>query len=389
MAGTVKISGEVLQWARNSIGYSLDEAASKASISAHTLDAWERGEKSPTYKQLETLAERVFKRSIALLLMQTIPREEPIQQDFRNITNSDRSRLSSEMLLVLRRTKRYQRILEEVNRNTSRARILGFKVSIDDDPLAAAVRLRDYIGLTIEEQKSWNAERGYYEFKRIIEQAGIYIFQLKMPFREARAFCLTGDFPVIVLNSDDAINGRIFSLFHEVCHILFNVNGIFRDAATGALSKEYKQIEQFCNEFAAAFLVPDKEFNRDIIHLNIDASRADLFIAKLARSYNVSNEVIARKFLSKQLLTESKFWRLKNLWDAAASNAKEQRNQKMKEREITGIAQDVKILSEKGRPYVQDVVSAFKEGTISSSDLLNYLETKSNHVNAIITKLSS
>ena len=113
-------------------------------------------------------------------------------------------------------------------------------------------------------QKKWNSDNSFDHFKEYIEKIGIYIFQFQMPFEEARAFSLTDDFPVIVLNTEDAKNGRIFSLFHEVCHILFNVGGVFKDKETKKLKNEYTQIEDFCNRFAASFLVPEELFKRDI-----------------------------------------------------------------------------------------------------------------------------
>ncbi len=108
------LSPEVPEWTRTSIGYSIEEVAKKAGVPTERYEAWERGEKLPTYKHLEKLAGSVYRRSLAILLMKSPPKEELIQNDFRNLSNSQVSELSPEIRLALRKAKRYHLILEEV-----------------------------------------------------------------------------------------------------------------------------------------------------------------------------------------------------------------------------------------------------------------------------------
>lgn len=390
MAGDIsfRLSSAVLEWARTSMGYTIEQAAKKAGVSEEKFKAWEKGEKKPTYKQLETLAERVFKRPLAILLLPNPPKEDSIQKDFRNLSNAEVTHLSSDVRLALRKAKRYQIILDEVASEDEAPGFKDFKVSLQDSPITAAQRFRDFIRLSLDEQKSWSYDRAFNNFKNKIEEIGIYIFQLKMPIEEARAFCLSGKYPIIVLNTDDSANGKIFSLFHEACHIFFNENAIFRDKATGELSKDYKEVENFCNQFAAAFLVPDDDFRKEVSYLYAGRIEDD-DIQKTAVRYNVSKEVIARKLLSLKIISEDFFWTKKKQWDNLAKAAKEKQKEKLKEQEVKGIAQDKKIISEKGKPYVTKVVSAYQRGLISSSDVSNYLESKLDHLPKIIQRISS
>jgi len=91
MAGDIsfRLSSAVLVWARTSMGYTIEQAAKKAGVPEEKFEAWEKGEKKPTYKQLETLAERVFKRPLAILLLANPPKEDSIQKDFRNLSNAE------------------------------------------------------------------------------------------------------------------------------------------------------------------------------------------------------------------------------------------------------------------------------------------------------------
>jgi len=391
MAGsmTFPISPNVLEWARVTMGYTQEQAAKKAGVPIEKYQSWETGEKLPTYKQLETLAENVYKRPLAILFLPEPPKEDLIQQDFRNLSNTEIVDLSPGLRLALRKAKRYQLILEEVATLDEPPRFLSFKVTVDDDPTKAAARFRQFLNLSIQEQKSWKYEDALRNFKQKIEEVDIYVFQLKIPMEEARAFCLTGRFPIVVLNTEDSNNGRIFSLFHEVCHILFNVNDLFRDSKSGQLNDDYETIEAFCNQFAASFLVPEEYFVSDLKSYGFSKNNiSDYDIQKLSRSYNVSNEVIARKLLSYNLITETFFWNKKKLWDAAAKSLRENQKEKLKDLD-GGINQGIKVVYEKGKPYVASVVNAYQQGVISSADLSNYLETKLNNLPKIIERLSN
>ncbi len=370
------------------MGYSIEQTAKKMGVSNEKYESWEKGEKPPTYKQLEDLAEKVYKRPLSILLLKKPPKEDPIEKDFRNLSNAEISNLSPDLRVALRKAKRYQLILEEVVAQDEAPKFKQFKISKTDDPLTASKKIRGLLNLTLEEQKSWKPDTSFANFRRYVESIGIYIFMMKLPIEEARAFCITGDFPVIVINKDDSKNATIFSIFHELCHILFNQNDVFKDEKNGVLNKEYKEIETFCNLFAASFLIPEDSFNKEIQSLNlIQNNVSDSQIQRLANTYNVSNEVVARKLLALQLISEDFFGGKKLFWDSMAKAAKIKENEKLKDND-QGINQGIKIIHDKGRPYVASVVNAYEQGLISSSDLSNYLETKFNHLPKILERLN-
>ena len=386
-ANAFKLSSSVLEWARITRGFSIEEAAQKAGVSNERYAAWEKGEKAPTYKQLEKLAESVYKRSLAFLFLKTPPQEDSIITDFRTLANIKVNDLTADLRFVLRRAKRFQLILDEINLKEA-GKYKEFSISLKEDPETAALLFRQFCNFSIEEQYKWkNTDEAFNNLKSKIEHIGIFIFQLKMSFYDARAFCLTGKNPIVVLNSDDSKNGRIFSLIHEVCHILLNTNSIFKDLKLESSNKSYETIEKYCNQFAAAFLVPKIYFDEEIESKKNNWDEYD--ISLLSNKYNVSKEVIARKLLAKQLLSEDIFWSLKKKWDSIANAAKEEIKNKLKEKDSKGIDQSIKIISEKGKPYISAVISAYQKGNISSSDLSNYLEAKIDHLPKLLNRLTN
>ena len=388
MAGqiTFPLAPEVLRWARMSMGYTVEEAAGKAGVPADRYKSWETGSQSPTYRQLEILADKVYKRPVAILLLPKPPIEEPIEQQFRSLSNSEIRNLPSELRLGLRKAVRYQSILAEVSPAARDAASDQFGIAVDKDPAMLANNFRLMIGFTLKDQMSWKPDEAYRKYQAIIEKLGIFVFKMDLPMPQVRAFCLTGKYPIIVLNKQDSRNGMIFSLFHEMAHLVLNESDVFRDEP-GDRHSQYAKIENFCNRFAAAFLVPDEDFADHLRKLKLVKHKVnDRDIQLMARRYNVSMEVVARKLLGLTYISEQFFWQQKALWDAAAKAAKERQNEALQDND-GGISQSIKILFEKGKPYISNVINAYEQGLISSSDLSDYLETKLKHLPKIQERL--
>jgi Zn-dependent peptidase ImmA (M78 family)/DNA-binding XRE family transcriptional regulator len=387
----IKLSTEVLKWARKSIGYSIEESAKKLAVKPEKIESWEKGLTTPTYAQLEGLAYKVYKRPLAVFFLPSPPQEKPIEQDFRNLTSSDVKNLSSELRLVVRKAKHLQNLIFELNKDDLvEPKYKEFKVSLKDNAITSANRFRQFINLSIEEQKKWQPDKAFDNFKALVESIGIYVFHFKMPFEEARAFSLTNHFPVIVLNSVDAKNGRIFSLFHEVCHILFNVGDIFRDKETGHLKNEYTRIEDFCNTFAAEFLVPEYLFKKDIDFSNQSLhewSESDLEM--LSKTYKVSKEVVLRKLVELRLATKQFYFAKKYAWDTELRKRREKQNKKAKEegRPVI-ISPTTTVVHEKGKMYINNVLEGYNKGKLTYSEISDYLDVKVDHLPKILERIS-
>ncbi|MCP4567564.1 MAG: ImmA/IrrE family metallo-endopeptidase [FCB group bacterium] len=73
----------------------------------------------------------------------------------------------------------------------------------------------------------------------------------ELPFS---GFCLYDEtFPVIYINNSQPATRQIFTLFHELAHLLLRTGGIDtpNDEYIQHLQGEAKQIEISCNQFAA------------------------------------------------------------------------------------------------------------------------------------------
>jgi Zn-dependent peptidase ImmA (M78 family) len=132
------------------------------------------------------------------------------------------------------------------------------------DPIEFASKIREIIGIDLKEQKKWlwdergNKDFQHYRFlnecKETLNKLGILVFESeRVSLEEMKGLTLYYDeYPIIVLNGSDFVNSRIFSLFHELVHLMLG------ESAICDLEEDNKK-EVFCNAVAGEFLVPSQD----------------------------------------------------------------------------------------------------------------------------------
>lgn len=305
----IGIRPTVLKWARERAGYSLADVARAMNKDVTVIESWEQeeGPEAPTYVQLEKLAYQLYKRPLATFFLPEPPQEPDLKKSFRTLPDSEVEALSVDTRFALRYARSMQLALKELTNgvNSSERKIfrditLGRKSNINQ----LAAQVRQYLGVSLSDQTNWrSAEDALKIWREYIEQVGIFVFKRSFKQKDVSGFCLLdSEFPIIYLNNSTAKTRQIFTLFHELAHILIQVNGITKldDRYINDLPKDKKDIEVTCNSFAAEFLVPSQDFDRRIRNVKVD----DASFSSLADFYKVSREVIVRKFLDRGLVDQ-------------------------------------------------------------------------------------
>ena len=287
----VDVNPEIIKWARETAGWTIEEIANKLKISPEVCEKIEQGIVKPTCKQIEKFAYH-YRLPVFAFFLPKLPTEEPNSVLFSLLPFSEES-FSKELRFSIRKARYYQYIANKIIRDLGiKPDVNISKYEIKDDPVKAAKRERKSIKIKIEDQKNWWSDQ-YYAFNRwreIIEDKNILVFQFKIPVEEARGFCLMNQIPyVIALNSNDSVLERIFTLFHEYAHLLLGITEIYNDEKI-----QNKEIEEWCNSFAAEFLLPSKAFETDpdlqkIMELKI---YDDELISKISKTYKVSKMLV-------------------------------------------------------------------------------------------------
>jgi Zn-dependent peptidase ImmA (M78 family) len=299
------ITPSIVTWARSRAGFSIGEAEKIF----RKISQWESGETLPTYPQLEQLSEK-FKVPVAVFFFPEAPDVPAIDETFRTLSEDDLNNIPAKIRLLLRKASAMQINLAELNDGINPAKNLitrDFTFSTDQELSVLANELRDYLGITIEEQFSWGSTEDALEnWRQVLTEHGIYVF--KDAFREESfyGFCLYDEsFPIIYVNNSSAKTRQIFTIFHELAHLLFHTSGIdvVDDAYINTLPENNRKIEVACNRFAAQFLVPENSLNHELRELPPNRDTAAL----LAGKYKVSREVIYRKLMDRGLISNREY----------------------------------------------------------------------------------
>jgi Zn-dependent peptidase ImmA (M78 family) len=369
----IPVNPEVLIWARQTAGLSLVEVAKKFRKDVDIISSWESGEDTPTYVQLEKLAYQIYKRPLAIFFFPEPPEEETPKQAFRTLPEHEIEIMSSRMHYLLRQARVMKMNLLELNEGENPAEKnivndLKFHPDISVEEMAAVVR--EYLGVNLESQfEFYSVDEALKEWRNVCEANGIYIFKDAFKDEAFSGFCLYDEtFPIIYLNNSKAKTRQIFSIFHEMAHLLLGTGGVdtrIEDYIDFLVGDDLK-IEILCNRFAGEFLVPDFDFDERIDNITIDEQS----LSDLANLYKVSREVILRKFRDRNLVDDDYYSRKANQWIEEAR------------RRPTGDGGNYYNTKKAylGERYVELAFSKYYQKKISIEQLAGYLDVKVKNV---------
>jgi Zn-dependent peptidase ImmA (M78 family) len=368
MPEEIAVTGDVITWARERAGLSPEEAAHKFP----KIAAWETGTASPSYPQLESMADE-FRIPVAVFFFPERPNVPRIEESFRTLPDTEFVRLPRRIQFLLRKAKAFQVGLYELTQGRNPAerlitRDLEFTVRMSPNTMAA--RVRDYLGVSLAQQTAWrNGDEALKEWRQALYRVGIFVF--KDAFREESfsGFSLFDDvFPIIYVNNSAAKTGQIFTLFHELGHLLFHTSGIdpLDDQYVERLPDRPRHIEVLCNRFAAQFLLPEKAFEEAFAGQRPTEETAEM----LAGRFHVSREFIFRKFLDRNLITREEYGRAARGWAA-------------QKQEGSGGNPYRSKLAYLGRDYVALAFNQYHQNRIDETQLGEYLDMKPKNVGTL------
>jgi len=371
MVKTTPVNPQILKWARESANLTIDEVAYKVKKSVDVIEAWESGTDAPYYGQLEKLAYEIYKRPIALFFFPDPPKEDDAKRSFRTLPEAEFNSLPTLLIRQIRKAKVKQENLYELcnGQNPSPKQLFNdLKAWQSYGIKELSLAIRDYLKIPLQEQKSWDSEETALEnWRTAFEDSGIFVFKDAFRHDGYSGFCLFDKvFPLIIINNSMPKTRQIFTLFHELGHLMFETSGIdkLHDDFINLLPEQDRQVEVLCNRIAAEFLVPEDDFNTHIRGVRVNEDT----VLSLAHIYKVSREVILRKFLDKGLVSESTYKDLTSIWIDEAQK-------KRKERKGGGDYYNTQG-AYLGNKYLEIAFNQYYRRVISEAQLADYLSIK-------------
>lgn len=385
--GSVKIKVEplILKFGRYCSGYNIAEAAMKIKIAEDKLLAFETKECEISLSRLEKLA-AVYKIPLAFFLLKEVPKDVVLPKDFRIVYATRDIGFSPSVMLAIRRARYVQSIIQELDKGRPEYKFR--KVTITSNVESIATYFRSVIGISVGDQSKWpNPSSALKNWKVGIEKLGIFIMQQSLKEEDVSAFCLADQSPyILVLNSGEHENRRMFSLFHEIGHILLRHSGVCTPDNLSRNSKEYAHIEKFCNQFAASLLVPHDEFLTNSIVIKLNNTPFEQWdpkdIKELSSRFRVSQEVIYRRLVTIGILDEGKYQRKRK----ELIESFEEYKKKSKDKKVI-IPQYKKVISKNGHAYSSFILDNLHSNRITLTEAANYLDTNSRHITSVESHL--
>ncbi len=270
------------------------------------FDKWLSGEDYPTYNQLVKLS-KIFYIPFGYFFLEKLPeRKFPIPH-YRTLQYGD-FKPSSELLDTILFAQKVQEWAKEILSEWGQEKFYfcgKFRNNYNMKEVVEELKRMFKIEKNWASRKStWTNALNY--LIEMAEEKGIIVLRngvvgnnshRKLMVDEFRGFVLYDDIaPVVFINNNDAISAKIFTLIHEVVHILIGQSASFD---LRYLRSADNQVEKFCDRCAAEFLVPEKDIK------SVYSKIKDL--EELAKHFKVSQIVILRRLLDVSLIEQVEF----------------------------------------------------------------------------------
>ena len=355
----VKISTSILKAIRESSGYSIEDIAKKLKSTAERIRSVEEGAVDFSITQIKKLAD-IYHRPLAAFFGEVTPQPLYALTDYR--INRDK-KITPQVYLAERRASYLSSKLTELS--DKKSQIPSFPDNLS--PEALADELRKHLKAELAKKENPGKVLNYY--RKLLED-NLLVSVIEYPFKadDVRAFCIPSDISIVVLNESDDAKVKLFSLFHEMYHLLKRSCGLCSMELEA--NWEDMKIESECNAFAAEFLVPKSDFK-------IEVEQTDKLdwegISSLSDVYGVSKHVIMLRLLLLGNIGKKEYDDLKANWNAD-----------IKKKGFGKRNWDKVYLNRVGNFAVQKVSAAYKKGDISYSEVADILNVKSKYIEKFV-----
>lgn len=386
MSGRIKalVEPALLIWARESASLSQEELADSLDVAIDRVQAWESGTDQLSISQLRRLAKKC-KRPLSVFFLPEPPQGFQPLRDFRRLIGSGFKQYSAELAYEVRAAHERRLVaLEVMEALGDEVERLNLTARVTDHPEVVGTQIRERLGITLAQQSRWDdTGKAFRAWRDAIEGAGVLVSVLsgahhQIAIEEMRGFAIAEQpLPMIVVNGKDRSGGRIFTLLHELVHILLGQSVIENTVEPGdRLPAPDRAMERFCNQVAAATLMPVKDLLAErlvAMKTPLRSPWSDEDIAALARRYGVSREALLVRLVELRQVTNA-FYQGKR-----AEYARQREEEPEEER--TGFAPyRHQVLGYIGRGFARLVLQGYHNNQLTLSAVSGYLGIQAKHV---------
>ena len=368
------INCKMLKLARERTPIKIEEIPLRMNeFSSEQIENWENGTEYPSVNQAKKLC-NLYDIPFAALYLSKLPNvDNTMYIDRRTYMDNLEGDVSYELWKEINRLKscrecaiellyleEYRNIFKDINPDFSTNDI--------------STKIREIFNIeTPFKNKTAYSNNAFNYFRNKIESRVVMVLQIEnISIKEIRGISLNYDIlPIIAVNKNDSDRAKVFTLFHEIAHLVRRTSNLCLIDFNEREDKE----EKICNNLAANILIP--EITLDSIINGKDLSD-DRVITNLSDRYAVSKFVIIKRLYDLKkidfVLYKSKYEKYLDIFNEI---------KKKKQGQNIIVTQDKKLISSSGKLYPKIILNAYYEGKISFGEVCNTLNVNSRYIDNI------
>jgi Zn-dependent peptidase ImmA (M78 family) len=297
------INPQRIEWCCADYGVTPIELSDRLGISAASMTDMMAGDDSLTFNQLRKIADFFGRGVLFFLEPDAVDQTKVHTPQFRTLAQQ-KPELSPNLKALIERAERQRDVYLGLREDLEDAQIAPFEPPqlLADNLSGAASVVRRWLGLG--EQNTFDT------YRAAVEAKGMLVFRsngYNGAWQIAKTSPILGFAlydsvcPVIVVKKQDAEAQQVFTLFHELAHVLLHKTSSIDDDGD---FQSAQGMERDANSLAGLLLVPDSFLQRinDSTRPQ-DVSLLDEWLAPQRRAWGVSGEVVLRRLLDTGRLT--------------------------------------------------------------------------------------
>ncbi len=352
------IDGNTLRWARTVGGVTVEELARATGTRPARIAEFEAGDNAPTFRQLGLIAGKLDRPLGFFFAPAPRTSDVPETADFRG---RDDDIIPADLAREMKRAEQHRETMLDLGGDPvarlELGRITFGNVAERADELRARFGLtRRFVPPESQANQVFNFWRG------LLERQGVLVFQTtRIALTTFRGLSIHHDtLPIVVLNGADAANGKVFTLFHEVAHLVNRTSGL-------CVLDDNVNEEALANRFAANFLMPAEPV-RSVVQHGEDPTEA---AERLAATFKVSVLAAAVRLKTLDLIDEDDLAGIRRDSDEAWEQARQ------RQRESDGFVPQWRLrYRDLGSQYIGAVAHALEDRRIDLLDATYLLNAR-------------
>lgn len=370
------INCEMLKWARERTPIKIDEIPIRVKeFTSEQIESWEKGIEYPSINQAKKLC-NLYDIPFAALYLTKLPNvEDTTYIDRRTYRDNLDEEISYELWKEINRLKSCRECAIELL-NLDEYKNIFKETNPDFSTNDISMKIREIFSIeTPFKNKTAYSNKAFNYFRNKIESKGVMVLQIEnISIKEIRGISLNYEIlPIIAVNKNDSDRAKVFTLFHEMAHLVRRTSNL----CLIDFNEREDEEEKICNNLAANILIP--EITLDSIIKGKDLSD-DRIITNLSDRYAVSKFVIIKRLYD---LNKIDFVLYKSKYEKYLDIFNEIKEVRKKQGQKIIVTQDKKLISSSGKLYPKIILDAYYEGKISFGEVCNTLNINSRYIDNI------